>query len=88
MLTELLEPDPGLVLRHIREKIHSIRATLRYLANPLLSEEIEKPGGDARADDLVDWITRIVISELPISGPAPVRDTREFAAALSRLRDE
>jgi AcrR family transcriptional regulator len=88
VLTELLETDPGLVLRHIRENFDSIRATVRHLAHPLMSEEIEKPGGDSRADDLVDWITRIVISEFLIPDPAPGRGTRELAATLSHLTDE
>ena len=70
-LQRILETDPGLVLRAVRREFPAIRAELHRLLAPLLESTAPVAQGAVGADDLVDWLTRLLVSAFLVPDPDP-----------------
>jgi TetR/AcrR family transcriptional regulator, repressor for uid operon len=71
LLQRLPETDPGFVLTSLRERFPDIRQTFERLLAPLLEQTDLVRRGVVRADQLVSWMTRVLISAFLIPDPDP-----------------
>lgn len=62
LLQRLPETDPALVLTDLRRRFPEIRRTFQELLGPLYARTAPVRAGIARADQLVDWTVRLLIS--------------------------
>jgi AcrR family transcriptional regulator len=77
-LQRLPETDPALVLQSLRSRYPEIRASLSRLFAPLLARTHIVAAGIATTEQLVDWMTRLLVSTYLFPDPQ-LEDT---AAAL------
>lgn len=88
VLQRLLETDPAFVLRSLREEFPTIRATMHRLFAPLLADTRPVREGVATADQLVDWLTRVLLTAFLFPDPDPARMARGLAAVYAMLTGE
>lgn len=71
MLQRILETDPALVLRELRAQFAGIKGELRPALAPMLEKLEPVRRGAAGVDDLIDWMTRLMLSAylLPAAHP-------------------
>ncbi len=62
VLNRLVETDPALVLRSLRRELPAIKEMLGTALHPLLANTELVRSGVATADQLLDWLTRLMIS--------------------------
>jgi AcrR family transcriptional regulator len=86
LLLRLVESDPDYVLRAIREYYPAIRGTVQQLLGALLSEHNLVRRGLFKADSLVDWTVRIMISVF-LFPPEDSQAMIQSLAALHRVVD-
>jgi AcrR family transcriptional regulator len=70
-LQRILETDPALVLRAVRREFPEIRSELHRLLAPLLESMGPVRAGTVAVEQLVDWITRLLVSAFLIPDPDP-----------------
>lgn len=71
LLQRLPETDPAFVLTSLRQRFPDIRATFERLLAPLLQQTELARQGVVRADQLVSWTTRLLVSAFLIPDPDP-----------------
>jgi AcrR family transcriptional regulator len=71
VLQRLLETDPAFVLRALRAQFPELKADFHHLLAPLLADLELVRQGTVDADQLVDWVMRLMVSAflLPPSHP-------------------
>jgi len=82
-LQRLLETDPAFVLGAVQRHFPTIRSQLREVLAPLLEPTAVVAGGVVELDQLVDWLTRILITVFLIPGERS--ETDRGLEALFRL---
>lgn len=82
-LQRLLETDRALVLEAVQRQFPMIRSQLREVLAPLLAPTAVVAGGVVELDQLVDWLTRLLISVFLIPGERA--ETERGLEALFRL---
>jgi AcrR family transcriptional regulator len=85
VLQRILETDPAFVLRSLREQLPAVRAALHRLLAPLLRQTRPVRDGVVTADQLVDWLTRVMISAFLFPDPEPQAMTRGLIAVYRLL---
>jgi len=71
MLQRILETDPALVLRELRAQFAGIKAELRPVLAPTLEKLEPVRRGAADVDDVVDWLTRLMLSAYLLPSASP-----------------
>jgi len=85
-LRRIVDTDPGLVLRAVREQFPRIRAQLETLLAPQLAGAPWVRDGVLPAAGLADWITRLMISAFLLPAEDPEALARGLDALLARAR--
>jgi AcrR family transcriptional regulator len=85
VLSRILETDPAFVLRAIRDRLSELRALIHGLLAPLLEETTPVVRGIATVEQLVDWLTRVMISAYLFPDPAPAEMARGLTAVYRML---
>lgn len=62
VLQRLLETDPGFLLQGLRRHFPLVKADLRSVLGPLLQETHLVRQGVVTADELMDWMLRLMVS--------------------------
>lgn len=62
MLQRILETDPGVVLRELRRQFGDIKNELRPVLVPALETLEPVRSGAVEVEDLLDWMTRMMLS--------------------------
>ncbi len=84
-LQRMLESDPARVLRALREQFGAIRTELHEILAPSLEATAPVRAGVAEVDQLVDWITRILVTAYLIPDPEPDKMLEGLAAMYRML---
>jgi AcrR family transcriptional regulator len=85
VLRRIVETDPALVLLAIRERFSAIKSMVHGPLAPLLAQTDPVRRGAASADQLVDWMTRIMISFFLFPDPDPDRMAHDLTAVFRAL---
>jgi AcrR family transcriptional regulator len=85
VLRRIVETDPAFVLTAIRERFRDIRAVIHGPLAPLLAQTEPVRRGAAQTEQLVDWMTRIMISFFLFPDPDPDRMAHDLTAVFSAL---
>jgi len=67
----LIENEPAFVLRYVREQFPALSAAAGAFLVPLLQDTRPVRGGVATPNQLVDWLTRMMISAVLFPDPDP-----------------
>jgi AcrR family transcriptional regulator len=70
-ILRILETEPAFVLAYLREQFPALRATTGAFLAPLLAETRPVRDGLATTEQLVDWMTRVMISAVLFPDPDP-----------------
>ena len=81
LLQRLLDTDPAFVLRGLRDQFDSLKGELGALLVPLLHESALVRNRIASADQLLDWMVRLMISAFLLPG----RDHEEMTEGLTAV---
>ena len=84
-LQRMLETDPGLVLDSIRQQLPAIRGELQRLIGPLLESTQLVQSRVVTVSQLVEWLTRLLISSFLIPSPDPAEMLRGLEAIYRLL---
>ncbi|MBY0278495.1 TetR/AcrR family transcriptional regulator [Candidatus Binatia bacterium] len=85
LLQRLLDTDPAFLLRGLREQFDSLKGELGALLLPLLHESELVRGRIATADQLLDWMVRLMISAFLLPGRDPEAMTQGLTAVYRIL---
>lgn len=85
VLRRLVETDPAFVLSAIRERFTVIRDMVHGPLAPLLAQTEPVRRGTVPTEQLVDWMTRMMISFFLFPEPDPDRMARDLTAVFSVL---
>jgi TetR/AcrR family transcriptional regulator, repressor for uid operon len=85
VLRRIVDTDPAFVLQALRREYPAIRATIHDLLAPLLRDTEPVRRGIASEDQLVDWLTRVMISAFLLPDPSPDEMTRGLTAIYRLL---
>jgi AcrR family transcriptional regulator len=85
VLRRIVETDPALVLTAIRDRFAEIREMMHGPLAPLLAQTKPVLQGSAKTEQLVDWMTRMMISFFLLPDPDPDRMARDMTAVFSAL---
>jgi AcrR family transcriptional regulator len=85
VLRRIVETDPALVLTAIRDSFTTLRAMVHGPLAPLFAQTAPVRLGTAQTEQLVDWMTRIMISFFLFPDPDPDRMARDLTAVFSAL---
>ena len=85
VLRRIVETDPAFVLTAIRDQFAAIRDMVREPLAPLFAQTDPVRQGTAKTEQLVDWMTRIMISFFLFPDPDPDRMARDLTAVFSAL---
>lgn len=80
-IRRLIESEPAFVLRYLREQFPALCATTGAFLAPLLGETRPVRQGVATTEQLVDWLTRVMISAVLF----PARDPDGMARSLTAV---
>jgi AcrR family transcriptional regulator len=86
-IRRILETEPAFVLGYLREHFAELRALSEGLLAPVLRRTEPVLSGAVTADQLVDWLTRVLISAVLFPDPNPDEMARALTAVY-RLLDE
>ncbi|GIW40355.1 MAG: putative HTH-type transcriptional regulator [Candidatus Binatia bacterium] len=84
-LQRLLEAESAFVVSYLREKFSVIRGMLGRLLGPLLEATEVARSGVASPEQLLDWMTRVLVSMILFPDPDPEEMTRALTATYSLL---
>lgn len=85
VLRRIIETDPAFMLIAIRERFTAIRDMVHGPLAPLLAQTEPVRQGTVETEQLVDWMTRIMISFFLFPDPDPDRMARDLTAVFSAL---
>ena len=85
LLQRVIETDPAFLLHALRTQYPIVRALIGRLFGPLLGEAIPVREGAATAEQLVDWLTRLLISVFLFPDPNPNEMSRGLMAVYRLL---
>ncbi len=80
ILLRLLETDPALVIESLREQLPEIRRGLDRMLRKSLESTPLVESGAVKVIDVVDWVTRLMVSAYLFPDPNPARLARSLAA--------
>lgn len=86
VLQRMLETDPDYLLGAIREHFPAIRATVEQVIGPVISENPFAKAGLVPTSQLVDWFTRLMISNFLLPAEDPATAGRDISAVYRALR--
>jgi AcrR family transcriptional regulator len=86
-IRRILETEPAFVLGYLREHFSDLRARSQQLLAPLLRRTEPVRSGAVTADQLVDWLTRVMISAVLFPDPDPDEMARGLTAVYRLLGD-
>lgn len=84
-IQRLIENEPAFVLGYLREQFPTLRATAGTFFAPLVADAQPVRRGAASADQLVDWLTRVMISAVLLPDPDPDGMARSLTAVFALL---
>lgn len=84
VLQRLLETDPDLLLRGLRRYFPLVKADLRSMLGPLLQETHLVRQGVVSADELTDWMLRLMVSAFLLP-PVGVDEMARDLTAVYRI---
>jgi len=84
-LQRLPQTDPGLVLTALRARFPQIRASIGRLFGPLLADTEPVRSGAVGSEQLVDWMTRLLVSTFLFPDPRLDDTAAGLRAVLRRL---
>lgn len=85
VLRRILETDPAYAVTAIRDQFTTIRQMIGEPLAPLFGETDLVRRGTVQTDQLVDWMTRMMISFFLFPDPDPDRMARDLTAVFSAL---
>jgi AcrR family transcriptional regulator len=71
VLRRIVDTDPAFVLQALRREYPAIRATIHELLTPLLRDTEPVRRGVVSEEQLVDWLTRVMVSAFLLPDPSP-----------------
>jgi AcrR family transcriptional regulator len=86
-LQRLLETDPALVLRELREQFEALKGEFAQLLAPLLQQVDLVQQNVVSADQLVDWMMRFMVSAFLFPDARPDETARSMTAVYRILSD-
>lgn len=86
-IQRVLETEPAFVLRHLREQFPALCVTTGALLRPLLGDTRPVRHGVASPEQLVDWLTRMMISAVLFPDPNPDRMAHDLTAVYRLLTE-
>jgi AcrR family transcriptional regulator len=86
-ILRVLETEPAFVLRYLREQFPALRAATGAFLLPLLAETRPLRAGVASAEQLVDWLTRMMISAVLFPDADPDGMARSLTAVYGLLNE-
>ncbi len=84
-IRRVIETEPAFVLRYLREQFPTLCATTGALLAPLLAETRPVRQGAATTEQLIDWLTRMMISAVLFPAPDPDGMARSLTAVYGLL---
>jgi AcrR family transcriptional regulator len=84
-IQRVLDTEPAFVLRHLREQFPALVAATAALLAPLLAETRPVRDGAATPEQLVDWLTRMMITAVLFPDPDPDRMAHSLTAVYRLL---
>lgn len=84
-IRRVIETEPAFVLGYLRAEFPALRAATGQLLAPLLAETQPVRAGVATTEQLVDWLTRVMISAVLIPDPDPDGMARALTAVYRVL---
>lgn len=84
-IRRVIETEPAFVLAYLRAEFPALRATVGALLAPLLADTGAVRDGVVRTDEMVDWLTRVMISAVLFPDPDPDGMARGLAAVYGLL---
>jgi AcrR family transcriptional regulator len=84
-LQRLVETDPGLVLRGLREQFEGLKEEFRGVLAPILDEVALVHRGVVGVDQLVDWLMRLLVSAFLLPETRPDEMARGMTAVYRLL---
>ena len=84
-IRRLIENEPAFVLRYLREQFSTLAAATGAFLVPLLADTRPVRHGVATSEQLVDWLTRMMISAVLFPDPDPEGMARSLTAVYRLL---
>jgi AcrR family transcriptional regulator len=84
-IRRLIEHEPAFVLRYVRAEFPRLCAAAATLLSPLLADLRPVRAGVATPDQLVDWLTRMMITAVLFPDPDPAHMARSLTAVYELL---
>jgi AcrR family transcriptional regulator len=84
-IQRVIETEPAFVLGYLRQQFPLLRATTGQFLVPLLAETQPVRDGVATTEQLVDWMTRVMISAVLFPDPDPDGMARGLTAVYRLL---
>jgi AcrR family transcriptional regulator len=85
VLQRILETDPAFVLQALRQQYPALRALIAELFAPLLRDTRPAAAGIATTEQLVDWLTRLLVSAYLFPDPEPAAMGQALTAVYRML---
>lgn len=85
-IQRVIETEPAFVLGYLRAEFPTLRATTGTFLAPLLAQTDPVRRGLATTDQLVDWMTRVMISAVLFPDPDPDRMAQALTAVYRLLQ--
>lgn len=85
ILSRIAETDPAFLLSSLRREFPTIKQMFDAAFGPLLHETALSREGVVAVDEMVDWLTRIMISAYLFPDPDPERMARQLSAVYRVL---
>lgn len=84
-IRRLVETEPAFVLGYLRDRFPALRAMCHELFAPVLRETEPVQVGAVTAEQMVDWLTRVMISAVLLPDPEPDEMARGLTAVYRLL---
>ncbi len=84
-IQRIIETEPAFVLDYLRDQFPVLRAIVGAFLAPLLAETHPVRQGLASTDQMVDWMTRLMISAVLFPDPDPERMATSLTAVYGLL---
>lgn len=86
-IPRLIETEPAFVLRYLREQFPALCAATGAFLMPLLADTRPVRNGVATSEQLIEWLTRMMISAVLFPPPDPGAMARSLTAVYELLND-